>query len=143
MTDTRDSAASDGADGARIVPAFLTVDDEPDINWILGRLIARRGFPVHHALCAQEAIDLSHQTPYRAVFVDAKLPDMSGLVLIKHLRDLLGDPFVVLISGYFFADDPAVDQALQSGLIQGFVAKPFLHAEILALIDRIAAIWTD
>jgi len=143
MTDTHDAAAGHGADGERIVPAFLTVDDEPDINWILGRLIARRGFPVHHALCAQEAIDLSHHTPYRAVFVDAKLPDMSGLVLIKHLRNLLGDPFVVLISGYFFADDPAVDQALQSGLIQGFVAKPFLHAEILALIDRIAAIWTD
>lgn len=129
--------------GTPATPAFLTVDDEPDINWILGRLIARRGFPVHHALCAQEAIDLSRQTPYRAVFVDAKLPDMAGLVLIKHLRDLLGDPFIVLISGFFFADDPAVDQALQSGLIQGFVAKPFLHAEILALIDRIAATWSE
>ncbi len=143
MSGPDESAAAGGATGERIAPAFLTVDDEPDINWILGRLIARRGFPVHHALCAQEAIDLSHHTPYRAVFVDAKLPDMSGMVLIKHLRDLLGDPFVVLISGYFFADDPAVDQALQSGLIQGFVAKPFLHGEILALIDRIAAIGTD
>lgn len=143
MSPPADAAIEVSAEGTPATPAFLTVDDEPDINWILGRLIARRGFPVHHALCAQEAIDLSRQTPYRAVFVDAKLPDIAGLVLIKHLRDLLDDPFIVLISGFFFADDPAVDQALQSGLIQGFVAKPFLHAEILALIDRIATTWSE
>ena len=122
--------------------AFLTVDDEADINWILGRLIASRGYPVDHALCAEDAMELARRTPYRAVFVDAKLPDMAGLVLIGELRALLADPFVVLISGYFFADDPAVDQALQSGLIQAFVAKPFLHQEILGLIDRITAPWS-
>jgi CheY-like chemotaxis protein len=143
MTLPNELAVGDGENAARLPPAFLTVDDEPDINWILGRLIAHRSFPVHHALCAQDAIDLSCHTHYRAVFVDAKLPDMSGLVLIKHLRNLLGNPFVVLISGYFFADDPVVEQATQSGLIQGFVAKPFRHAEILALIDQIAAIRTD
>ncbi len=138
MTDTDPRPTTDGA----VAPAFLTVDDEADINWILGRLIASRGYPVDHALCAQDAMDLARATPYRAVFVDAKLPDMAGLALIGELRALLADPFVVLISGYFFADDPAVDQALQSGLIQGFVAKPFLHPEILALIDRIAGTWT-
>ena len=120
-------------------PAFLTVDDEPDINWILGRLIAQRGFRAHHAGCGQEAIELSNSNRYRAVFVDAKLPDIEGLVLIEHLRQAQKDPFIILISGYFFSDDPVVEQALKSGLIQGFVAKPFLHAEILALVDRITS----
>lgn len=142
MTEQYAQAAAD-APGPAVPPAFLTVDDEADINWVLGRLIASRGYPMDHAICAQDAIDLSRNTPYRAVFVDAKLPDMSGLTLIAQLRDLLDNPFVVLISGYFFADDPAVDQALQSGLIQAFVAKPFLHQEILSLIDRITAIWAD
>ena len=139
MTDTDPRPTPDGVVG----PAFLTVDDEADINWILGRLIASRGYPVNHALCAQDAMDLARGTPYRAVFVDAKLPDMAGLALIGELRTLLADPFVVLISGYFFADDPAVDQALQSGLIQAFVAKPFLHNEILGLIDRLTRTWNS
>jgi CheY-like chemotaxis protein len=120
-------------------PMFLTVDDEPDINWILGRLITQRGFQVHHARCGQEALDLCAQHSYRALFVDAKLPDIEGRALIKQLRTIQQDPFVVLISGYFFSDDPAVEQAIKAGLIQGFVAKPFHHAEIRALIDRIAA----
>jgi len=123
-------------------PTFLTVDDEPDINWILGRLIAQRGFRSHHAGCGQEAIELSRHNRYCAVFVDAKLPDIEGPVLIEHLRRVQHDPFVILISGYFFSDDPVVEQALKSGLIQGFVAKPFLHQEILALIDRVVAVAT-
>jgi CheY-like chemotaxis protein len=120
-------------------PLFLTVDDEPDINWILGRLIAKRGYCAHHAVCGQEAMELSRRNRYQAVFVDAKLPDIEGPVLVERLRRDQQDPFIILISGYFFSDDPAVEQALKSGLIQAFVAKPFLHAEILALIDRIAA----
>lgn len=124
--------------GEDATPLFLTVDDEPDINWILGRLIAQRGFRAHHAQCGQEAIELSHHNRYQAVFVDAKLPDIEGPQLIEHLREAQDDPFVILISGFFFSDDPAVEQALKSGLIQAFVAKPFLHAEILSLIDRIA-----
>ncbi|HYN79693.1 MAG TPA: response regulator [Lamprocystis sp. (in: g-proteobacteria)] len=119
-------------------PLFLTVDDEPDINWILGRLIAQRGLRSHHAQCGQEAISLSRRNHYQAVFVDAKLPDIEGPQLIEHLRKTQKNPFVILISGFFFSDDPAVEQALKSGLIQAFVAKPFLHAEILTLIDRIA-----
>jgi CheY-like chemotaxis protein len=134
------SAAPDPASGStEDAPTFLTVDDEPDINWILGRLIAQRGFRAHHAGCGQEAIELNNRYRYRAVFVDAKLPDIEGLVLIEHLRRVQQDPFIILISGYFFSDDPVVEQALKSGLIQGFVAKPFLHSEILALVDRITA----
>jgi DNA-binding NtrC family response regulator len=120
-------------------PAFLTVDDEPEINWILGRLIARRGFPVDHALSGREAIGLCRRNRYRAVFVDAKLPDILGTTLVVQLRRRLEDPVVVLISGYFFADDPTVEALIRSGLIQHFIAKPFLHRDILDIIDRIAA----
>jgi CheY-like chemotaxis protein len=124
-------------DNGRDAPLFLTVDDEPNINWILGRLIGQRGFPVHHALCGEEAIELSRRHSYRGIFVDAKLPDIEGPQLIEHLRRVQVDPFIILISGYFFPDDPVVEQAMQTGLIQGFISKPFLHGEILALVDRI------
>lgn len=121
------------------VPAFLTVDDEPAINWALGRLIGQLGLPVDHALSGQEALQLSRLRPYRVVFVDAKLPDISGLELASRLHELLDHPVVIMISGYFFDDDPLVENALQTGLIQHFVAKPFLHRDILALIERTVA----
>ncbi|QVL49911.1 MAG: response regulator [Thiocapsa sp.] len=122
-------------------PTFLTVDDEPAINWILGRLIACRGFPVDHALSGRDAIRLCRRNRYRAIFVDAKLPDILGTALVCHLRQRLEDPVIVLISGYFFADDPTVEELIRSGMIQHFVAKPFLHRDILDIIDRIALSW--
>ena len=115
----------------------LTVDDEPDINWILGRLIARQGLACHQAGTGEEAIALARRHCYHGIFVDAKLPDTGGLVLIEALRQLQHDPFVILISGYYFADDPVVEQATGSGLIQAFVAKPFMHDDILGLLSRI------
>jgi CheY-like chemotaxis protein len=121
------------------MPLFLTVDDEPNINWALGRLIAQRGFPVHHALCGAEAIELSLNHRYSGIFVDAKLPDIEGPQLITRLRQIQASPFIILISGYFFPGDPVVEQAMQTGLIQAFISKPFMHAEILALVDRIAS----
>jgi DNA-binding NtrC family response regulator len=127
----------------RAQPAFLTVDDEPAINWVLGRLIARRGFSVDHALSGKEAIALSRRTRYQAVFVDAKLPDIPGPALVRQLRKHLGNPIVVLISGYCFVDDPTVEESIRTGLIQHFVAKPFLHGDILALIDHIAETCCD
>ena len=117
--------------------SFLTVDDEPAINWILGRLIARRGFPVDHALSGREAIRLCRHKRYRVVFIDAKLPDIHGTTLACHLRKRLADPVIVLISGYFFADDPTIEELIRSGTIQHFIAKPFLHHDILDIIDRI------
>jgi CheY-like chemotaxis protein len=120
-------------------PLFLTVDDEPDINWVLGRLITQRGFPVHHALCGHEALELSQLHRYCGIFIDAKLPDIEGPQLIELLRQVQQSPCIILISGYFFPDDLAVKQATQTGQIQGFISKPFLHEEILALVDRIAA----
>lgn len=127
----------------RDMPTFLTVDDEPAINWALGRLIKQHGFTVDHAISGQSALELIAQRPYQVVFIDAKLPDMSGLVLADQLRERLGDAIVVLISGYFFDDDPVVEKAMDDGLIQFFIAKPFLHGDIRALINRLAVTLTD
>jgi FixJ family two-component response regulator len=77
--------------------------------------------------------------PGTAYFVDAKLPDIEGPQLITRLRQIQASPFIILISGYFFPGDPVVEQAMQTGLIQAFISKPFMHAEILALVDRIAS----
>jgi CheY-like chemotaxis protein len=119
-------------------PVFLTIDDEPNINWSLERLVLKCGYRVHPALCGQEALALARRHRYWGIFVDAKLPDIEGPQLAEQLRRLQAEPFIVLISGYFFQDDPTVEHALQVGTIQAFVAKPFLHTEILGLVERIA-----
>ena len=45
---------------------------------------------------------------------------------------------IVIVSGYFYPDDPTIEGALQAGLIAAFVGKPFDHDEIVSVITRYA-----
>ena len=116
---------------------FLIVDDEPDMCWALENILKRNGFCSKKALNGREALELVKQNPFRIAFIDAKLPDIEGLQLAKKIRDI--DPLVriVIISGYFYRDDTDILNAHKQGLINGFIAKPFSHNEVLKIIERL------
>jgi DNA-binding NtrC family response regulator len=71
-------------------------------------------------------------------FVDAKLPDTDGIELARHIKMLDPAIRIVIISGFYYTDDPKVQKALEEGLICAFVAKPFFHDDIL---NAIKAAW--
>jgi CheY-like chemotaxis protein len=127
---------------AQATPALtLIVDDEPDMCWALARLLNKYGISSSQALGAREALQyLRAAAPYQLAFVDAKLPDMDGLELARRLRQLVPGIRIVMVSGYFYRDDVAVQEAMGEGLICGFVAKPFDHQEILKFLDGMARI---
>ena len=116
---------------------FLIVDDEPDMCWALENILKKNGFCSKKALNGRQALELVKQNRFRLAFLDAKLPDMEGLGLAKTFRKV--DPLVriVIVSGYFYRDDTDIMNARKQGLIDGFIAKPFSHNEVLKLIDRL------
>jgi len=119
----------------------LIVDDEPDMCWALARLLNQYGISSSQALGAREALQyLKAAGSYQLAFVDAKLPDMDGLELARRLRQLVPEIRIVMVSGYFYRDDVAVQEAMAEGLICGFVAKPFDHQEILRFLAGMAGI---
>jgi|LakMenEpi03Aug12_release.lakeMendotaPanAssembly.Ray.scaffolds.fasta_scaffold48602_6 FixJ family two-component response regulator len=75
---------------------------------------------------------LRHRRPERRiVFLDAKLPDMDGLDVARFASCLEGvRPKVFLVSGYHYSDDPVIRQAIEEGIICGFLAKPFSNQDI-------------
>jgi DNA-binding NtrC family response regulator len=110
---------------------ILIVDDEQDMCWALEQIVRSGGFAARKALSAQEALCLMETDSFRGVFLDAKLPDMEGLELARRIRKIDAQIPVVMVSGYFYRDDVAVQEALAGGLITGFIAKPFRRDEIL------------
>ena len=70
--------------------------------------------------------------------LDAKLPDIDGLELARKLRKTNAHLPIVIVSGYFYQDDPTIERVLQEGLIATFVGKPFDHDEIVSVITRYA-----
>ena len=117
---------------------ILVVDDEPEMCWILENVIRKAGFASMKALSAREAIALTESNKFGMAFLDAKLPDIDGLELARKLRKTNAHLPIVIVSGYFYPDDPTIEGVLQAGLIAAFVGKPFDHDEIVHIITRYA-----
>jgi len=118
------------------MPRILVVDDEPDMCWALENILRPAGFTVTTTTRGAEALELLAQGPYLAAFVDAKLPDLDGLELAALIRRQSPHTAVVLISGYFYPEDPVITDGLQDSLFIGFVAKPFDLKEVRAMARR-------
>ena len=110
--------------------AVLIVDDEPGMCWALGHILQGSDIVSVTATTGQEALRLAERQRFRLAFVDAKLPDAEGLELARRIREADPEIRIVLVSGYFYGDDPEVLQASATGVINGFVSKPFLHDEV-------------
>jgi len=115
---------------------ILVVDDEPEMCWILENIIRKTGLACRTALNAREAMALTKSNKFGMAFLDAKLPDIDGLELARKLRKTNAHLPIVIVSGYFYQDDPTIEGALQAGLIAAFVGKPFDHDEIVRIITH-------
>ncbi|WP_449245557.1 response regulator [Desulfobacca acetoxidans] len=113
----------------------LVVDDEPDMCWALEHLLHSQGFQTRRALNAQEALTLTDQCQFSCAFLDAKLPDMDGLVLARQILANAPQIRIIMVSGYFYRDDVSIQEAIRLGFIHDFISKPFLQQEILKAIE--------
>ena len=117
---------------------ILVVDDEPDMCWALDNVLRQAGYTVDTTTSGVEALELISRAFYAAAFVDAKLPDLDGIELASLIRRQSPRTGVVLISGFFYPEDAAVDERVKEGLIVGFVAKPFDLDQVRLLARRAA-----
>jgi response regulator RpfG family c-di-GMP phosphodiesterase len=69
---------------------------------------------------------------YSLVFLVAKMPDMDGFDVARFANKLAHHkPQVIMISGYHYANEPIICNAIEEGLITEFLSKPFTNEEIL------------
>lgn len=113
----------------------LVVDDDPDMCWGLEKLLRAKFYNVVTVGGGREALLRLKDATFDLIILDAKLPDISGFELAQLIRKETGvmTP-IVLISGYLYSNDRAVQECLQSGLIAGFAAKPFFHDDFLEIV---------
>lgn len=113
----------------------LIVDDEPDTCWAFEHILKRRGVRSATATNGQEALRLMKLNRFQLVLLDAKLPDIDGLALARRILEIDLAIHIVMVSGYFYRDDVAIQKAFAEGLICDFISKPFHHDEILKAVE--------
>jgi len=115
-------------------PLVLIVDDEPDMCWVLKTLLAERGFDFRIAQTGEAALRLVGSTKFRIALLDAKLTDMDGLELARRIQSMDPEIYIIMISGYYYTDDVDIQEAVEEGIVSGFIAKPFLHEDVIRIL---------
>ena len=118
----------------RLAP-ILILDDEPDICWVLEHLLGQHGFRSETTCSGEQALALMKRQRFPLVFLDLKLADADGFALARQMRAMDAHLRIVIVSGYIGKNAAILEQAKAEGLIHAFLGKPFLHPEILNLID--------
>jgi two-component system catabolic regulation response regulator CreB len=111
--------------------AILLVDDEPAIRESLAFALRRDGFEVEEATTLREARNRADSADL--VILDLVLPDGSGLLFLRSLRERSDVPVIVLTSR-----DEETDRVV--GLELGaddYVLKPFSPREVAARVRAV------
>jgi DNA-binding NtrC family response regulator len=118
----------------------LAVDDEDDMCWALRQIVEGEGHRCVLAKTAREALQVVGRESLHLAFVDVKLPDMDGFDLVRELRAVAPQLPCILVSGFLYSDDDLVQDGLASGLIAGFIGKPFLLSQIQEALEAVARV---
>lgn len=115
-------------------PDLLLVDDAPMMTRFLSLFFAEQ-YRVTSCLNPEEAIDLIRKGYLPNIIVsDLDMPQMSGLVLTKVLRQLMPNCPLVVVSG--LKESKHRLAALEAGA-DDFLAKPFHPAELQARLENL------
>jgi two-component system KDP operon response regulator KdpE len=107
---------------------ILVIDDEVQMRRLLRVCLERNGYRVSDAATGEKGIDelvLSHPD---VVLLDLGLPDISGLEVLKRLREWSQTP-VIVVSVRGHEEDKIT--ALDNGA-NDYITKPFSTGELLA-----------
>src|SRR5512145_569449 len=111
----------------------LVVDDERSILLLLKEALSQWGYQVTVASSAAEALGLLKSELFDALITDIRMPDMSGLELLREVKKQDESIEVVMMTGY-----PTISSAVQA-LKEGaydYLSKPLILDELRHLMAK-------
>ena len=115
---------------------ILVVDDAPATVEVLERNLSGAGYRVLTAGDAEAALAVLAVTPVDVVVTDLKMPRVTGMEVVRFVRERLPDTEVMMITGY--ATIEGAVEAVKSGA-EEYLAKPFTDEELFGAVARVFA----
>ena len=114
--------------------SLLIVDDDPRVRTSLVSALGDGDMTVRAAEDAESALAALGDGPVGVVLSDVKMPGMSGLDLLKMLKERAPDLDVILMTAY--DDLPLVAEAMREGAAD-FLVKPLDLHQLRGVLDRV------
>ncbi len=114
---------------------ILIVDDELVVRESLYHWFSREGYHTQAAKSGQQALEMLEQELFDVLFVDMKMPGMSGFELLEAVKGLYPDTAVVIITAYGSIDSAV--QAMKIGA-SDYLLKPFKPDQLSLIMEKIS-----
>ena len=103
-------------------PRLLVIDDDRAILTLIGTIALAEGFDVATTVSGEDAMKQLRERPSDLVLVDLRMPGITGIDVLKAIREASPRVKVVLMTGYGTID--AAVEAVKLGALD-FLTKPF------------------
>ncbi|MBW1887810.1 MAG: sigma-54-dependent Fis family transcriptional regulator, partial [Deltaproteobacteria bacterium] len=113
---------------------ILIVDDELIMRKSLADWLERDGYQVETAVSGEEALERCKDIRFDILLVDIKMEGMSGLDVLKQIKESDPDVEVVMITAY--GSISTAIEAMKNGAYD-YLLKPFDPNELVVLIEKI------
>lgn len=113
--------------------SILIIDDEQHMRWIIEKALTKEGYKTHSAATGAEGLAKLQAMGPDLVLLDLKLPDMSGIDVLRAMKQELPRMPVVMITAHGTVES-AID-AMKIGAAD-YISKPFDIEELKIIIQR-------
>jgi putative two-component system response regulator len=113
-------------------PRILVVDDELGPRESL-RMILKDQYRIETASTGKQAIDLVQKKEFDLVILDIRMPEMSGIELLRAIRKIAPATEVIMITAY--ASVETATEALRLGAVD-YLIKPFEISAVRSVVEK-------
>ena len=113
---------------------ILVVDDEATQRELVCGYLKKQGFEVFAAPSAERALEFFRQEPVELILTDQRMPNLSGLDLLKAAQAINPETNVIMMTAY--GNIETAVEAMKAGAAD-YLTKPLHLEELLQKIQRI------
>ncbi|RJS13882.1 diguanylate cyclase [Corallococcus sp. H22C18031201] len=119
-----------------LAKTLLFLEDDKDLQMLVGAFLRERGYRVEHARSASEARAILEKMPVDAAIVDGLLPGMTGADFIRELRQ--AQPTLpILFASAFWKDLKSHEMLTRQLGVARIVHKPYRPEELAVWVDQL------
>lgn len=112
---------------------LLIIDDDKDICLVLSKFLVKNGYNVDVAHKGEEGLQLLRGSQYDLILCDYRLPDLTGVEMLRKIKLLQPTVAVIIITGY--SDVRTAVETFRYGA-SDYVTKPLYPDELLVTIKE-------
>jgi len=119
---------------SKLVPGRILAVDDDEGNLVVMEELLSEKYDVAITTSPDKALELATSTEFDMVLSDQRMPGITGVELLRKVRDAYPQTVRVIISAY--ADSKAMLQAINVGEVYRFIMKPWEADDVLAVVRQ-------